>query len=114
MGAAEFGVRGGVLLAPFTSTMDMTSEVVGLPLGFLVTHRFDNRARLTELAEKGPGRLVILHGSDDEVIPVAMGRELAAAHPEWITFRELDGGRHNTLQEDHTAEIVQAMREVSK
>jgi pimeloyl-ACP methyl ester carboxylesterase len=114
MGAVEFGVRGGVLLAPFTSTMDMTNEVVGLPLGFLVTHRFDNRARLTELAEKGPGRLVILHGSDDEVIPVAMGSELAAAHPEWITFRELDGGRHNTLQEDHTAEIVQAMREVSE
>lgn len=114
MGGVEFGVREGVLLAPFTSTMDMAHVMVGLPLGFLVTHRFDNHERLAELAEKGTGRLVILHGSQDEVIPVAMGRELAAAHPEWITFRELEGGRHNTLQNDHTAEILQAMREVSE
>jgi len=114
MAAVEFEVRGGVLLAPFTSTMDMTRTVVGLPLGFLVTHRFDNHERLTELAGKGTARLVILHGTQDEVIPVAMGRGLAAAHPEWITFRELEGGRHNTLQEDHAAEIVRAMWDVSE
>jgi pimeloyl-ACP methyl ester carboxylesterase len=112
--AAELDVRRGVLLSPFTSTMDMTREIVGLPLGFLVTHRFDNPARLAEIAEKGGGKLIILHGTEDEVIPVSMSRQLAAAQPELVTLREIPGGRHNSLQLQNTAEIVAAMAEVAE
>jgi uncharacterized protein len=107
--AVELDVRRGVLLSPFTSTMEMTRELVGLPLGFLVTHRFDNVARLGELAARGPGRMIVLHGTDDEVIPVAMSRRLAAAHPELVELREIPGGRHNTLQDNHAAEVRQAI-----
>ncbi|MCX6874349.1 MAG: hypothetical protein NTW21_11170 [Verrucomicrobia bacterium] len=37
-------------LALFTGTMDRAREVTGMPLGFLVRHRFDNPARLAALA----------------------------------------------------------------
>lgn len=109
--ATEFKIQRGVLISPFTSTMDMSRAMTGLPLGFMVWHRFDNAARLAELASRGPGEVIILHGSDDEVIPVAMGRSLAAGQKETVRLREIPGGRHNTIQETHAAEVAEALRE---
>ncbi len=108
--ATEFKIQRGVLISPFTSTMDMSRAMTGLPLGFMVWHRFDNAARLAELASRGPGEVIILHGSDDEVIPVAMGRSLAAGQKETVRLREIPGGRHNTIQETHAAEVAAALR----
>lgn len=114
MAADEYHLQRGVLLAPFTSTMDMTREVIGVPLGFLIWHRFDNRARLKEIAGRGPGEVFILHGSQDEVIPVRMSRELAQTVPSVVRYREIDGGRHNTLQDVAAKEIVEALREARR
>src|SRR6478735_4108624 len=44
--ATEFRIQRGVMIAPFSSTMAMSRHMTGLPLGFLVWHRFDNAARL--------------------------------------------------------------------
>ena len=107
--AADFQIQKGVLLAPFTSTMDMAREVTGLPVGFLVWHRFDNTARLGELAARGSGKVVILHGAQDEVIPVTMSRELAARYPALITFREIPDGHHNDVQERDPQALVTAL-----
>jgi pimeloyl-ACP methyl ester carboxylesterase len=111
--ASEFGIQRGVLLAPFTSTMEMSRELTGLPLGFLVWHRFDNNARFADLAKRGPGKVIILHGTDDEVIPVAMSRRLAAGQKEIVRLREIPDGRHNTIQDEHAQELSKALREVS-
>ncbi len=113
-GASEFGIQRGVLIAPFTSTMAMTRVMTGLPLGFLVWHRFDNLARLDDLAARGPGEVIILHGSDDEVIPVAMSRELAARENGIVRLREIQGGRHNSLPLTHAAELAEALEEVGR
>ena len=75
--ASEFKIQRGVLIAPFTSTMEMSRVLTGLPVGFLVWHRFDNVDRLSELAKRGPGCVYIIHGVNDEVIPVDMARRLA-------------------------------------
>jgi pimeloyl-ACP methyl ester carboxylesterase len=112
--ASDHQIRRGVLLAPFTSTMDMARRVTGLPVGFLVWHRFDNRARLAELAAAGPARVIILHGSDDEVIPVAMGRELAAGQPGIASCRVIEGASHNTVQEVAREKLVEALREAAE
>ncbi len=112
MAASEFEIQRGVLLTPFTSTMDMSQAMTGLPLGFAVWHRFDNTERLAELAKRGPGKVVILHGDDDESIPVEMGRALAAGQKDVVRLVEIPGGRHNTLQETNTGDVVSAMREV--
>jgi uncharacterized protein len=108
MAAEEYGIRKAVLLSPFTSTMAMTKEVFGVPLGFMVTHRFDNEAGLASLVKRG-GQAWILHGDKDEVIPVAMGRRLAAGGGAKVHFEEIAGGRHNTLMQDALAAVVAAM-----
>jgi pimeloyl-ACP methyl ester carboxylesterase len=108
--ATEFHIQRGVLLSPFTSTMDMTREVIGLPLGFLVWHRYDNSARLAELAARGPGKVVILHGTKDEVIPVTMSRALAARYPQLVTFQEVPDGHHNDVSELAPEALAAALR----
>jgi len=109
--AREYDIREGVLLSPFTSTMDMARAVTGLPLGWLVWHRFDNLARLREIEAKGRGRIFILHGQADEVIPVRMSRELAAAAPHTVQLIEVPGGHHNTLQEIAIPQIEKALKD---
>src|SRR5690606_37042660 len=98
MAAEEYDLRRGVLLTPFTSSMEMTKAMFGVDLGFLVWHRFDNRARLDELEKRGGAEVFVLHGSDDEAIPVAMSRDLAKEFPGTVRYTEIPGGRHNTLQ----------------
>ena len=112
--AADHQIQCGVLLAPFTSTMDMSREVTGLPLGFLVWHRFDNSARLADLAAHGPGRIVVLHGTRDEVIPVAMSRQLAQRFPSLVELREIKDAHHNTLQDTDTSALAHALREAGQ
>ena len=114
LAASEFKIQRGVLVAPFTSTMDMSRRVTGLPLGLLVRHRFDNLARLAELAARGPGEVVILHGVNDEVIPVAMSRTLQARQPAVVRLHEIPGGRHNTIQEEHADELAQALMDAGQ
>ena len=114
MGAKEYDIRRGVILAPFSSTMDMTKALFGVDLGFLVLHRFDNRERLEEMARRGGVEVFIFHGSDDEVIPVAMSRELAKELPGTVRYIEVPDGRHNTLQDDAPGHIAEAMKEARK
>ncbi|MES2982046.1 MAG: alpha/beta hydrolase [Verrucomicrobiota bacterium] len=112
IGATEFKIQRGILLAPFTSTMDMADVVIGLPVGFLVTHRFDNEARLAELAARGPGEVIIIHGSDDESIPVTMGRKLAEQRKDVVHFIEIPGARHNTIQDQNAGNLSDALRKI--
>lgn len=114
MAAQEFDIRKGVLLAPFTSTMDMSREVLGVPLGFLLWHRFDNEARLKEIDARGKGQVFILHGSADEVIPVRMSRQMASALPSTVHFTEIPNARHNTIQEIAIPEIESALEAARK
>ncbi|HEX8371693.1 MAG TPA: alpha/beta fold hydrolase [Chthoniobacterales bacterium] len=113
LGAEEFGVKRAVLLSPFTNTMDMARLILRAPLGWLVTHRFDNRARLASLKKRG-GHVWIFHGAQDEVIPVTMGRSLANEMGAAATFREISGSRHNDLLEKGGEEILQTMREARR
>lgn len=114
LAASDVGIRKGVLLAPFTSTMEMSQQVIGLPVGFLVWHRFDNRKRLNEISAHGAGKIAILHGTNDGVIPVSMGRALAAAHPATVEFHEIKGCHHSDIQTLHPDLVSHAMRDVAR
>ena len=114
MAASEFKIQRGVLIAPFTSTMDMSRVLTGLPVGFLVWHRFDNAARLAELAARGPGEVIIFHGTDDEAIPVSMSRTLAAGRKDTVRLIEIPVGRHNTIQQTNAQEVAEALREIGR
>jgi pimeloyl-ACP methyl ester carboxylesterase len=94
--SARTGPRSILLLAPFTSLLDMARRVVGWPLCLLLRDRFDNRARLREIAAR-PDRpsLHIHHGDVDNVIPVQMGRALAREFSGWAEYHEHPGQSHN-------------------
>lgn len=92
--ASEGKVRAVVLEAPFTTLKDLAGEHYGwVPDFFLAKYRFDNLARAPSV--KVP--VFILQGTEDEICPVRMGRELfeKLAGPKdafWI-----EGGHHNDL-----------------
>lgn len=110
--ATEFKIQRGILLAPFTSTMDMARQVTGMPLGFLVWHRFDNSARLAELSARGPGEVVIFHSDDDNVIPVSMSRRLAEEHKDHVRLVELSTAGHNSIQQTDPQAVSEALEKI--
>lgn len=76
--ASHHPVQRIVLVAPFTSMLDMARLAVGWPLCQLLAHRYDNVAELAEIARHGLPPLTVLHGAQDNLIPPGMGRALAA------------------------------------
>jgi len=112
--ATEFKIQNGILIAPFSSTMEMAQHLFGLPLGPFVWQRFDNGARLQELAARGPGKVVIIHGTDDEVIPYSMSQKLESLEQGIVELRAISGGRHNSLQDQYATEFAEAIRQISE
>ena len=93
--AAHHPVERIVLIAPFTSLREEAATVVGTALSHILVENYDNRARLRELAEQPvPPRVAIVHGTDDDVIPVWMGRTLAHEFPDLVDYFEIQGGDH--------------------
>jgi hypothetical protein len=108
MAVEEFQMRRAVLCSPFTSTMDMTRVMFRVPLGFLVRHRYDNRAGLAALQKNG-GHAWLIHGTDDSIIPAEMSRTLTREFPDNITLTEIPGADHNDLLDAAMPQITGAM-----
>lgn len=97
-----------VLVSPFTSMVDMGKQLVGPLASITIPDHYDNRAKISRV--RCP--VVILHGTADEVIPMAMGKALSQAAPG-IKFIEVPGASHNDfpeLEERLASEILSALR----
>lgn len=82
-----------VLISPYTSLVDMARHIAPfLPVGRLVTERFDTAAKAPRIDLPA----LVIHGEDDEIIPVSMGRRVAKLlpHAELVIVA---GGHHNDL-----------------
>ena len=95
--ASEMASRGRgaalILLAPFTSVRAMASHYAPiLPTSLIVDERFDTLTK----APKIQLPVLVVHGDADEVVPVAMGKEVAAAFPR-AKLVVVRGGHHNDL-----------------
>jgi pimeloyl-ACP methyl ester carboxylesterase len=112
IGAEEFSLNRGVLLAPFTSTMDMTKEVIGVNVGFLVTHRYDNTKIMRVIAKQPNAKIHIFHGQTDGVIPASMASSLHTIAPKKFPLTLCEKSGHNELQDKQTKAIVSAMKAV--
>ncbi len=110
--ADRFHINRAVLCAPFTTMTDMARRTIGWPLCYLNRHGFDNIARLQSIVGRG-ARVRIFHGSEDEIIPVNMGRELALKFPQPVLFKEVSGSHHNEIVHDAGTEIGSAIRELT-
>jgi pimeloyl-ACP methyl ester carboxylesterase len=92
--AAHHRVQRVVAIAPFTSLREEAAQVVGGPLSYLLIENYDNRKTLAKSVERNPGlRVAIFHGTDDEVIPFRMGRQLAQEF-KFVEFFPVEGGDH--------------------
>jgi hypothetical protein len=85
---------------------------VGVDLGFLVTHRFDNRKAMQSIARQPHARMRLLHGLNDGSIPASMSCELHAISPEKFSLSLREACGHNDWQDTQTEVIVRAMKEV--
>ena len=81
-----------VLVSPFASVSDMAQLTMPFfPVRWLVGNRYDSLARIGGIDRP----LLILHGDQDETVPVSQGRKLFEAANSPKQFRMLAGAGHN-------------------
>jgi len=100
--APHVGAQKILLISPMTTLSDQVKKMYGgfkgTMLNIINPENYDNRARLKELLElTNPPEITIIHGTEDDLIPVTMGRELAALSPERINYYEIPERGHSGL-----------------
>lgn len=98
------GLHGGadyaalVLESTFTRMSDIASAAGfwGRVLGAFSTLEFDSQSRIGLI----DAPVWMLHGSADQVVPVALGRRLWQAAPAGATWIEVPGGSHSRLHSE--------------
>ncbi len=111
--AIDFGsrhrVQRVVAIAPFTTLREEAARVISSPLSHLLIESYDNRAGIAEIRKRNPeAKIAIFHGTNDEVIPVRMGRELAQKFPI-IDFFPVEGANHVTVLSQAHDKIIRWM-----
>jgi uncharacterized protein len=99
--AIDFGsrhrVQRVVAIAPFTTLREEAARIITGPLSHLLIESYDNRAGIAEIRKRNPeAKIAIFHGTNDEVIPVRMGRDIAQKFP-FIDFFSVEGANHVTV-----------------
>ncbi|MDP3501877.1 MAG: alpha/beta hydrolase [Myxococcales bacterium] len=82
-----------VLFTPYTSLPDVGARVMPfLPVRRLMRDRFDSGAKAVDVKQP----VLIIHGTDDEVVPFDLGERLSKTFPN-ATLLRIDGGHHNDV-----------------
>lgn len=109
--AARHSARKIVLISAFTTMDEMVRNQLGIPLGPLLRHRFDNITSLeTILSQNQVPEIAILHGQSDDIVPVRMGAALAQLNPRQIKFTAIPGAGHNNIIQKALPLILQTMK----
>jgi uncharacterized protein len=82
-----------VLQSPFTSLRDVAREHYPAPMASLAGDAYPSLERIPRLAAP----VLIVHGAEDEIVPVAHARALFAAAREPRRLRVVEGAGHNDL-----------------
>jgi pimeloyl-ACP methyl ester carboxylesterase len=92
MAARGYGAK-VVLISPYTSIPDIARLMLRfLAVNFLVRDRFDSASKVGSLSLPA----LVAHGTDDEVIPFAMGERIAKLYPG-ARLEILKGAHHNDV-----------------
>lgn len=92
--AAKNTVQALILETPYTSMKEMAEQVFPLVPSFLVRYDLDNTKNIKELNIP----ILIIHGTQDAVVPFSQGQQLATQNSKAI-FVTVQGGQHNDLSE---------------
>jgi uncharacterized protein len=106
--ASEMAIRGFgarlVLISPFTSVVGMARRVFPFFPAAFVRHLFDTESKAPAIALP----VLIVHGTEDEVVPFAMGERLAHDFPR-AQLVPIPGGQHNDLLSMHAIPLREAL-----
>ena len=92
-----------VLESPPTSLLDIARYRVGwVPFDFLMKYPFRNDRVISEV--EAP--ILIIHGDNDQVIPVEQGRRLATLAGPGSAYIEIKGAGHNNLAQHGTTAMA--------
>ncbi|MFO1273083.1 MAG: alpha/beta fold hydrolase [Rubrivivax sp.] len=110
LGAQVDDESGVIVEGSFTSVPDVFGSFKWgwLPLGPLITQRFDAGSRVETLGSP----LLVVHGSDDQLIPAALGRKLYEQAKEPKRFVLVEGGTHHNTNAVGQAQYREAVREL--
>jgi pimeloyl-ACP methyl ester carboxylesterase len=111
--AARHRVERIVLISPFTTLREEAATIFGGWIARLLIENYDNRANLVGAVKRNPNvRVAIFHGTNDEVIPVRMGRELAQEFP-FIEFFPVENADHVSVLNHGHDKIIEWMNGAS-
>ena len=83
-----------ITVSAFTSMRDMAHLTIPwLPTSLLVKYRFDNQSKLSTISCP----IMIVHGTDDELIPFTMAARIAAAAKGSVRRINIQGAGHNNV-----------------
>ena len=92
--AADQPVNRLILEAPFTSTADVAASLFWfLPVRLMMRDQFRSDERIARV--RAP--LLVMHGSDDQAIPIRLGERLFTLAHEPKQFVRFPGGGHENL-----------------
>lgn len=89
--AADHDVAGLILESPFTSARDMAARHYRIFPRFIVRLQLDNVGTIQRV--RCP--VLVFHGTADRLVPMEMGRRVAAAAPGPAEFVMIEGAGHN-------------------
>ena len=89
--AADHEVAGLVLESPFTNARELASRHYRIFPLFLVRLELDNLGTIQRV--RCP--VLVFHGTADRLVPIEMGRRVAAAAPGPVEFVMIEGAGHN-------------------
>ncbi len=107
---APLAPRGVIVESTFTSIGDVVSTFRWgwLPIGMLITERFDSIAAVGKI--KAP--LLVVHGSDDSLVPSRFGRQLYERATGPKRFVLVEGATHSNSTRRGEAQVRAAMKEL--
>ena len=99
-----------VLISPYTSMIAMGKLTLPIfPNEWLVHDRYLNAEKAPKIAQPS----LVIHGTDDEVIPATMGQRIAELLPN-ARLLSVAGGRHNDLFVVQGRQLLDAICEFAR
>ncbi|MGY8662480.1 alpha/beta fold hydrolase [Bradyrhizobium sp. UFLA05-109] len=101
--ASEHPIGKLILEAPYTSTVDVAASLFRfVPVRFLMRDQFRSDERIARVTVP----LLIMHGTEDTVIPIAFGERLFALANQSRQLVRIPGGGHDNLDSFGAQEIA--------
>lgn len=93
-------ILGLILVSPLTNAEEQARMGEFASVASLARNTFDNISKI----DKIEAPLLVVHGTNDQVIPFSMGREIFDRASAEKTFVEIRGGGHNNLDNEFEAQ----------